>query len=82
MDSTVNHNYKNQGIKFFKEWVIPIAVALIIAMLIKNFLFFNIYVPSESMVPTINKEDRWLLQEYIIWGILKGEILLYSILMN
>ncbi|MBE6087449.1 MAG: signal peptidase I [Clostridium beijerinckii] len=78
MDSAVNHNYKNQGIKFLKEWVIPIAVALIIAMLIKNFLFFNIYVPSESMVPTINVDDKMVVTKiYNMGNIKRGDIIVF-----
>lgn len=51
---------KNDNIKsFFKEWVIPIISALIIAVLINKFVFFNVYLPpSGSMIPTLNNYDR------------------------
>lgn len=43
---------------FFKEWIIPIATALILAILINKFLFFFISVPTESMYPTIKPGDK------------------------
>ena len=36
-------NNKNNFIKnFFKDWILPICAALIIAVLINKFIFFNI----------------------------------------
>ncbi|MBU3091482.1 signal peptidase I [Clostridium sp. CM028] len=43
---------------FIKEWLFPILVAIILAILIYKFLFFNITVPSESMYPTIKIGDK------------------------
>ena len=42
----------------FKGWIIPIVVAFIISLLIRQFLFFSIKVPSESMYPTIKPGDQ------------------------
>ncbi|MCY6485110.1 signal peptidase I [Clostridium aestuarii] len=44
--------------KFFKEWIIPIGAAVVFAILINQFLFFQVRVPSESMYPTIKIGDR------------------------
>jgi signal peptidase I len=46
------------GKKVFIDWVIPIGVAIIAAILINKFLFFQVSVPSESMYPTIKIGDR------------------------
>lgn len=40
------------------EWIVPIAVAIILAMIIKTFIFYPIEIPSESMDPTIKIGDR------------------------
>ena len=45
-------------IKFIKDWVIPILIALVITVLINKLLFFNIQVPTSSMYPTIKEGDR------------------------
>lgn len=43
---------------FFNEWIVPIVVAVILAILINRFLIFKVKIPSESMVPTLNVGDR------------------------
>jgi signal peptidase I len=47
-------NYK----KVFGEWVMPIVLAIILAILINRFLFYKIKVPTPSMYPTIKIGDR------------------------
>lgn len=42
----------------FIEWVIPILMSLVLAILINKFLIFKVKIPSESMVPTLNVGDR------------------------
>jgi signal peptidase I len=51
-------DYKLSYKKLFSDWVVPIALALILAVLINKFLFYKIKVPSESMYPTIKIGDR------------------------
>ena len=40
------------------DWIIPIIIAIILAFLINKFLVFQIQIPSESMMPTLNIGDR------------------------
>ncbi|MGI9604273.1 MAG: signal peptidase I [Acidimicrobiales bacterium] len=42
------------------EWAAVIVGALAVALLIKTFLFQAFYIPSESMTPTLMKNDRIL----------------------
>ncbi|MBO1685069.1 MAG: signal peptidase I [Clostridium butyricum] len=46
--------------KILKDWIMPILLAIMIAIVINKVLFFNVYVPTTSMVPTINKDDKLL----------------------
>ena len=56
---TSNRNKKEKRKHFFKEvGDIPILAAIGIAILINKFLFYNVYIPSESMVPTLNVGDK------------------------
>jgi signal peptidase I len=62
------------------EWIILIAAALLIAFLIKTFLFQAFYIPSESMVPTLNVGDRVLVnkQSYNFHDVNRGDIVVFE----
>mgnify|MGYP001564696346 CR=1 FL=1 len=46
--------------KIFKDWIIPIIAAIIIAFIINKVIFFNVTVPTGSMLPTIQLNDKIL----------------------
>jgi len=46
--------------KVFKDWILPILAAIIIAFIINKVIFFNVSVPTGSMLPTINLGDKIL----------------------
>jgi signal peptidase I len=47
------------------EWVETIAVALILALIIRQFYFGVFWIPSESMTPTLNVYDRLIVNKYV-----------------
>jgi signal peptidase I len=64
--------------KLLKEWIYPIGTALIIAFLINKFLLFKIYVPSESMLPTIMIGDQiFVTKSYNKDNIKRGDIMVF-----
>jgi signal peptidase I len=62
------------------EWAILIVSALAIALLIKTFLFQAFYIPSESMVPTLQKNDRVLVNKlsYKMHPVHRGDIIVFK----
>jgi len=62
------------------EWVAIIAAALIVALVIKTFLFQAFYIPSESMQPTLNPRDRVLVNKlsYDLHSIHRGDIVVFK----
>jgi signal peptidase I len=62
------------------EWVVFIAVALGIALLIKTFLFQAFFIPSESMVPTLKVHDRVLVNKlsYKMHPVHRGDIVVFK----
>ncbi|GMU78570.1 MAG: putative signal peptidase I [Acidimicrobiia bacterium] len=62
------------------EWGILIAAALVIAFLIKTFLFQAFYIPSESMVPTLKVGDRVLVNKlsYDLHDVNRGDIVVFK----
>lgn len=62
------------------EWVVLIGVALVIALVIKTFLFQAFYIPSESMVPTLKVGDRVLVNKlsYDLHDVHRGDIIVFK----
>jgi signal peptidase I len=62
------------------EWGILIASALIIALLIKAFLFQAFYIPSDSMVPTLKTHDRVIVNKlsYKLHPVHRGDIIVFK----
>jgi signal peptidase I len=62
------------------EWVVLIAIALGIALVIKSFLFQAFYIPSESMKPTLNVGDRVLVNKlsYDFHDVNRGDIVVFE----
>ncbi len=61
------------------EWVAVIVGALAVAMLIKTFLFQAFYIPSDSMVPTLDVGDRVLVNKlsYDAHDVRRGDIVVF-----
>lgn len=69
---------KKKRKSFIYEWVIPLVVAFIIALLIKQFLIFQVRIPSGSMIPTLNIGDKlFVTRVYNLDKIERGDILVF-----
>jgi signal peptidase I len=68
------------GSSFLRELPILIAVALVLALLIKAFLVQAFYIPSESMEDTLHVKDRVLVNKlvYHTRSIHRGEIVVFN----
>jgi signal peptidase I len=62
------------------EWGVLIVAALLIALLIKTFLFQAFYIPSDSMVPTLKKDDRVIVNKlsYRLHPVHRGDIIVFK----
>lgn len=72
-------NIKDQAIKnLLKDWIVPIIAAVVMVFLMNRFLFFNVYVPTESMVPTIKPDDKMVVTRiYNTNNIKRGNIIVF-----
>jgi signal peptidase I len=61
------------------EWALLIVSALVIALLIKTFLFQAFYIPSDSMVPTLKTNDRVIVNKlsYHLHSVHRGDIVVF-----
>ena len=71
-------NKKGSFISTILEWLITIVAALIISFLINKFLIFKVYIPSESMYPTLKVKDQlFVTKMYSRDSIQRGDILVF-----
>lgn len=68
------------GARSLIEWVVVIVGAVVLAVVIKTFLFQAFYIPSESMVPTLEIGDRVLVNKlsYRLHGVHRGDIVVFE----
>jgi signal peptidase I len=62
------------------EWVLIIGAALLAAFLIKTFLIQAFFIPSESMLPQLDKGDRVLVNKlsYRLHDVHRGDIVVFE----
>ncbi|MDP1820289.1 MAG: signal peptidase I [Acidimicrobiales bacterium] len=63
------------------EWVAVIVGALVVALVVKTFLFQAFYIPSASMEPTLEKGDRVLVNKlsYDLHDVNRGDIVVFEL---
>ncbi len=71
---------KRSGTRTAVEWGILIVVAVVIAIVIKTFLFQAFYIPSASMEPTLKVDDRVLVNKlsYDLHDLHRGDIVVFA----
>lgn len=62
------------------EWVVVIAGAVLIALIVKTFLIQAFWIPSESMEATLVKNDRVLVNKlsYRLHGVNRGDVVVFE----
>jgi len=69
---------KKSIVYFLKDWVIPIVLAILIALIVNKFIFFNIVVPTGSMIPTIMPGDRiFVTRVHNAFNLKRGDIVVF-----
>ncbi len=63
-----------------REWVVVIAVALGVALLIRGFAIAPFYIPSESMYDTLHTKDRILVNKlsYRLHDVRRGDVVVFE----
>jgi signal peptidase I, bacterial type len=63
---------------FIREWILPIIAAMGLALIINKFVVYNVYIPSESMVPTLNVGDKLAVTKiYDTSKIQRGDVIVF-----
>lgn len=68
------------GVRSIVEWLVVVGGALIIALVIKAFLLQAFYIPSSSMVSTLNIGDRVLVNKlsYRLHDVHRGDLIVFG----
>lgn len=63
------------------EWVAVIIGALVVALVVKTFLFQAFYIPSASMEPTLEEGDRVLVNKlsYDLHDVRRGDVVVFEL---
>ena len=63
------------------EWVAVVVGALVVALVVKTFLFQAFYIPSASMEPTLSKGDRVLVNKisYDLHDVHRGDVIVFEL---
>ncbi len=63
------------------EWVAVVVGALVVALVVKTFLFQAFYIPSASMEPTLEKGDRVLVNKlsYDLHDVNRGDVVVFQL---
>jgi signal peptidase I len=71
---------RSNGTRQAIEWLVLVVGALVIAVLIKTFLFQAFYIPSASMDPTLKVHDRVLVNKlsYHLHSVHRGDIVVFK----
>jgi signal peptidase I len=71
----------NAALRSAVEWVAVIVGALVVALVVKTFLFQAFYIPSESMEPTLERGDRVLVNKlsYDLHDVNRGDVIVFEL---
>ncbi|WP_300382186.1 signal peptidase I [Clostridium sp.] len=76
-DKEIKKDNNEKG-SFLSEWIIPIISAIILAIIINKFIMFKVLIPSGSMIPTLNVDDRlFVTRLYNLEKLQRGEIIVF-----
>jgi signal peptidase I len=62
------------------EWLIVVAIAVLVSLLVRTYVFQTFYIPSGSMEPTLRIGDRIVVSKLSVeWGTIhRGDILVFK----
>ncbi len=71
----------HERVRSLVEWVAVVVGALVVALVVKTFLFQAFYIPSASMEPTLQKGDRVLVNKlsYDVHDVNRGDVVVFEL---
>lgn len=72
---------QHDRVRSMVEWVAVVVGALVVALVVKTFLFQAFYIPSASMEPTLREGDRVLVNKlsYDLHDVRRGDVVVFEL---
>jgi len=72
---------QHERVRSMVEWVAVVVGALVVALVVKTFLFQAFYIPSASMEPTLHEGDRVLVNKlsYDLHDVRRGDVVVFEL---
>lgn len=72
---------RHERVRSIIEWVAVVVGALVVALVVKTFLFQAFYIPSASMEPTLERGDRVLVNKlsYDLHDVNRGDVVVFEL---
>ena len=78
-NSRAEKRNKSIGYSLLFDWLLPIVVAISIALAVNKFVLYKVYIPSGSMIPTLNVGDQLFVTKiYNTNKIKRGDIVVFK----
>ncbi len=79
-DPSQRRDRAKRPLRSLVEWVAVVVGALVVALVVKTFLFQAFYIPSASMAPTLVEDDRVMVNKlsYDVGDINRGDIVVFE----
>ena len=79
-ETTVSDDDERSSVRGVVEWIVVLGSAVVVALLLRAFLFQAFYIPSESMEETLLVEDRVMVNKlsYRLHDIYRGDVVVFS----
>lgn len=76
VDGAEGPKRRRQGL----EWIVLVVASLAVALVVRAFLIQAFYIPSESMLPTLHKDDRVLVNKlsYRLHDVHRGDVIVFE----
>ncbi len=76
VDGAPEPKRRRQGL----EWIVLVVASLAVALVVRAFLIQAFYIPSESMLPTLHKDDRVLVNKlsYRLHDVHRGDVIVFE----
>ncbi|MGK0554636.1 signal peptidase I [Macrococcus capreoli] len=65
--------------KELREWIVSIAIAVALVLVVRSFFFVQYQVSGDSMVPTFENKDRLVINKMATWsnGLNRGDVIVF-----